>query len=341
MYLKTSAHTTGISLKEISSLLGAELHGDPATLCFGLCPLSRPAAGKLCFTTKLKLGKIEDALSAVDLDGGLAGILAPKGSSVPKKSQRNYLLVEDPQRALITVTEKFFTQHKPKPGIAESATVDPSAQIADDVHIAANVVIGPDVKIASGCILMPNVSIYHGSTIGKDCLIHTNVTIREFCELGNKIIIQSGSVIGSDGFGYLPDPTEGIMTVPQVGNVILEDAVHVGANTCIDRGAIGSTKIGMGSKIDNNVQIGHNVQTGNFCIFCGHVAIAGSTVFGDQVTLGGGVKVQGHLNIADKVRIGGGSSIRRDISKSGDYAGDPLMPIKEWRRYYLNLQKKN
>ena len=340
MYLKTSAHTAGISLEDVSSFLGAELHGDPKILCFGLCPITRPVAGKLCFTTRPKLDKIEDELSAVELDGSLAGILAPQGSSIPKQTQQNYLLVDDPQRALITVTEKFFTKYKPTPGIAKSATIDPSAEIATDVHIAANVVIGANVKIASGCILMPNVSIYHDTTIGKDCLLHTNVTIREACTIGNKIIIQSGSIIGSDGFGYLPDPTVGIMTVPQVGNVILEDAVHVGANTCIDRGALGSTKIGMGTKIDNNVQIGHNVQTGNFCIFCGHVAIAGSTNFGNQVTLGGGVKVQGHLTIADQVRVGGDSTIRRNVMESGDYAGDPLMPIKEWRRYYLNLQKK-
>ena len=341
MYLKTSAHTAGISLEEVSKLLGAELHGDPKTLCFGLCPITLPVAGALCFTTKSKLSKIEDELSAIKLDGSLAGILAPKGSSISEHTQQNYLLVDDPQRALITLTKKFFTKHKPEAGIAKSAIVNPSAEIAADVHIAANVVIGANVKIDSGCILMPNVSIYHDTTIGKDCLLHTNVTIREYSEFGNKIIVQSGSVIGSDGFGYLPDPTEGIMAVPQVGNVILEDAVHVGANSCIDRGALGSTKIGMGTKIDNNVQIGHNVQTGNFCIFCGHVAIAGSTNFGNQVTLGGGVKVQGHLNVADKVRVGGDSTIRRDIAESGDYAGDPLMPIKEWRRYYLNLQKKN
>ena len=226
-----------------------------------------------------------------------------------------------------------------------SNAISPRAAVAASAQIGKGVSIGDFVSIGEGCIIgdnvtiYPNVVVYPEVKIGPGVTIHAGAIIRERCELGADVIIQNGAVVGADGFGYIPDAQQGVRAVPQVGTVALAPRVEVGANSCIDRGAFGKTQIGLATKVDNLVQIGHNVRIGQFSFVCGQVAIAGSAVLGNQVTIGGNTGVSGHLTIADKVRVAGNSGVTSSLDKSGDYGGFPAQPAAAWRRQVAALRR--
>jgi UDP-3-O-[3-hydroxymyristoyl] glucosamine N-acyltransferase len=171
--------------------------------------------------------------------------------------------------------------------------------------------------------------IYPGVSIGTDTVIHANAVIRERCRIGSNCVIQPGAVIGSDGFGYAPDG-QGYYPIPQIGIVVLEDNVEIGANTCIDRAAVEVTLIRRGTKLDNLVQVAHNCQIGENCMIVSQVGISGSTKIGNHVTLAGQVGVAGHLTIGDNVMIGAQSGVPSSLPANGGFSGTPVMPHKEW-----------
>jgi UDP-3-O-[3-hydroxymyristoyl] glucosamine N-acyltransferase LpxD len=202
-------------------------------------------------------------------------------------------------------------------------------------------VIGEDVRIEEGAVLRDRVTLYPHSSVGARTVLHSGVVIREQCRIGADCILHNNTVIGADGFGYVPDRKVGLRKVPQIGNVEIGDRVEIGSNTCIDRGAFGSTLVGAGTKIDNLVQIGHNVVIGSNCIICGQVGIAGSAVIGDRVVLGGSVGVADHVTIVPDVRIGARGAVHTSIEKPGDYAGFPIMPARAWRRMMARNLKES
>jgi len=163
-------------------------------------------------------------------------------------------------------------------------------------------------------------------------LIHARVVLREDIEISDGVILQPGAVIGADGFGYIADPKRGLVTVPQIGTVILDAAVEVGANSCIDRATLGRTLIGQGTKLDNLVQVAHNSRIGSYSLLCAQVGIAGSSTIGNNVVLGGHSGVGDHVKIVDNVRVAAKAGVIQDISKPGDYGGYPAVPAREWRR---------
>ena len=169
-------------------------------------------------------------------------------------------------------------------------------------------------------------------------MVHSGACIREGCEIGDYGIIQNGAVVGSEGFGYVPDLELGLRHVPQTGNVKLEARVDIGANTCIDRGTAGDTHIHLGSKLDNLVQVGHNVSIGSHSILCGQVGIAGSVNIGEQVVLGGNSGVADHVDIVSGVRVAAKSGVIADIDEKGDYIGFPAQKASTWRRQLVNLK---
>lgn len=242
------------------------------------------------------------------------------------------IAVKDPYRSIIKLIPKLYSPPALPANISPLAVIDPSAHVGENVAVAPFCVIGRNAQIGEGTILMPHVVIYEGAKIGKQCTIHASAIVREDCEIGDNVTIQCGAVIGADGFGYYQDQQKGLVPIPQIGKVVLEAQVDVGANTCIDRATFGTTKVAQGTKIDNLVQIGHNNKIGSHTIVCGQVGIAGSCTIGNQVVLGGATKISDHLSISDGVRIGGGSFVRMNITQKGDYVGEGPLPKGQWLR---------
>jgi UDP-3-O-[3-hydroxymyristoyl] glucosamine N-acyltransferase len=250
-----------------------------------------------------------------------------------------YIAVADPLRSFIELVPHFYTEYASTPSIHPTAVVHESAKIGSHVSVGPYVTIAENCVIGDRVVLYPHVCLYPEVTVGDDSILHSHATVRERCVLGKGVIIQNGSVVGGDGFGYIPDPTLGIKAVPQVGSVILGDRVEIGVNSCVDRGAFSNTTIGMGTKIDNHVQIGHNCTIGRFSILCGHVALAGGTHIGNQVTFAGGAKSTGHHSVCDHARIAGNGVTTSDITEAGDYGGYPAQPLKTWKRELAALRK--
>ena len=212
-------------------------------------------------------------------------------------------------------------------GIQQPCHISPSAKIAGDVYIGAFSYIGENVKIESGSKVFPNSFIGDGVTIGKGCIIHPGVKIYHDCELGNHVVIHAGTVIGSDGFGFAPQADGSFKKVPQIGNVILEDHVEIGANTTIDRATMGSTIIRSGAKLDNLIQIAHNVEVGNSTVIAAQAGVSGSTKIGNNVMIGGQAGLVGHIQIADGAKINAQSGVSKSIKEpygavTGSPAGD-------------------
>jgi UDP-3-O-[3-hydroxymyristoyl] glucosamine N-acyltransferase len=214
----------------------------------------------------------------------------------------------------------------PLASIAADAAVDPTATIG------AFAVVGSGAAISARTILHPHVVIGDGTTVGPDCILHAHVSIRERCTIGARVIMQNGAVVGSDGYGFAQRPDGTHEKIPQTAPVVIEDDVEIGANTTIDRPAVGETRIKAGTKIDNLVQIGHGVVLGKNVLLAAQVGIAGSTVLGDDVQFGGQVGVGGHLTIGDRVKAVGQSGITNSVEAGEFVSGYPAIANSEWRR---------
>ncbi|HWR44337.1 UDP-3-O-(3-hydroxymyristoyl)glucosamine N-acyltransferase [Sporomusa sp.] len=239
--------------------------------------------------------------------------------------------VANPRIAFTTLLSLFTPKPNVPPGIHPAAVVSATAKLGTNVAVMAHVVIDDNAVIGDNTILYPHTYIGQDVTVGSDALIYPNVTIREHCQVGSRVIIQSGAVIGSDGFGFV---TVGgrHQKVPQVGNVIIEDDVEIGANTCLDRATTGSTVVKQGTKIDNLVHLAHNVVVGENCFFVAQTGIAGSAKIGNNVTFAGQSGSAGHLTIGDNCVFAARSAPINDIPANSFYAGFPARPHKEWLR---------
>jgi UDP-3-O-[3-hydroxymyristoyl] glucosamine N-acyltransferase len=247
------------------------------------------------------------------------------------------LVTEQPYRAYAVAAQAFYPEPPPAPGVAPSAQVDPSARIGEGTAIEANVVIGADVTIGRRCLIGANSVIAARCTIGDDVRIGVNVSISH-AQIGARVRLYPGVRIGQDGFGYALDP-RGYVKVPQLGRVIIEDDVEIGANTTIDRGSGPDTVIGAGTIIDNLVQIGHNVQVGRGCVLVAQVGISGSTRLGHHVVIGGQGGLAGHLTIGAGAQIAAQSGLLRDVAPGEKVMGYPAVPIKEFFRQVALLQR--
>ncbi len=283
-----------------------------------------------------------------------AGLIITSVGFAASLPDRQLLVVEKPYYTLMLIIAHW--QKAEQQNLAYH--IHSSAVIAADVRYEGEVEIGSDVKIGQGCTLGKGVIIGSGSKIGDNVIIgagtilYPNVSIYEDCLIGKNCILHSGVVIGSDGFGFML--MQGIQQkIPQVGNVVIGDNVEIGANSCIDRATLGSTRIGDGTKLDNLVQIGHNCQIGKHCILCSQVGLAGSTTLGDYVYLAGQVGVAGHCKIGDRAMVGAQSGVSGDIPADGRYFGYPAMDanltkrimaaqkhLPEIYRGYLRQEKK-
>lgn len=314
-------------LIDLINLLNCEIKGDLSTeYISGLAPFFNSQENSITFAADEKfLKKINETKAKY--------IIVPAGIELPDIG-KTYLKVTENPRVLMPKLLNFFKKEiKPMVKMKED-----SALIGENCMIGPNVYIGHDVKIGNNVTIMPNSVICQGVIIGDDCVINPNVTIREFSTLGKGCIIQPGASIGGDGFGYVKVGGNNTK-IDQIGNVILEDYVEIGANATIDRGAIGDTIIGKYTKIDNLVQIAHNCILGENCLIISQVGIAGSTTVGNNTTLAGQVGVGGHLKIGSNVVVAAKSGVMGDIEDNKILSGYPLVDHREDMRIKVAIKK--
>lgn len=316
-----------ITHQRLAELVGGELvQGDPEGVVTGLNSIAEAAPGEVTFLGNARY------LTALKATRATAILVGPDFTEAMEG--KALIRVSNPTFAFSSAIRHFGPPARDfMPGIHPSAVVSPKAVFdPQKVSIGPAAVIGDDVHIGDGTTIQAAVCIGHGARIGEDCLLHANCTIADRCVLGNRVIIHSGTTIGSDGFGY--EFVKGRhVKIEQVGIVQLDDDVEVGACTSIDRARFGRTWIGAGTKIDNQVQIGHNVVTGKHCIIVSHVAIAGSARLGDYVTIAGQVGIGGHLEIASQVTLLARAGVTKNITEPGGaYTGFPAKPLMEGRR---------
>lgn len=266
-----------------------------------------------------------------------AVLVTPDIQSGPPKVA--LIQVDNPSHALAALLGKVEELNRLfAPGVRKGAHVAECAEVSSEAAVHAGAVIEDGVTIGRGSEIRPGAVISRDVVIGEDCIIHQNVSVREGCILGDRVILQPGAVIGSDGFGY--EFVNGRHhKVPQLGIVVLESDVEVGANACVDRARFGRTVVGEGTKIDNLVQVGHNVEIGKNCIIVALSGVAGSSKLGENVTLAAQVGVNGHIEIADGVQLGGKSGAMQSIDEPGVYMGTPAKPFKEEVRQWRDLTK--
>jgi UDP-3-O-[3-hydroxymyristoyl] glucosamine N-acyltransferase len=235
---------------------------------------------------------------------------------------KNPLKVEDARFSYVKVAKLFAPIPYYKPGINESAVIEASVNLGDNVSIHSNTYIGENSEIGDNVVIAPGVKIAENAKIGANTVLHPNVVIERDCKLGSNVIIEAGTVIGSEGYGYITREGKHYH-IPQLGNVIIEDNVEIGASVTIDRGTQSATTIGKGTKIDNQVQVGHNVKIGKYCLLIGQVGIGGSTVLGDNVIVAGQSGIADHVKLGDNVKVGAGSIVTSDITADSFYLGNP------------------
>jgi UDP-3-O-[3-hydroxymyristoyl] glucosamine N-acyltransferase len=242
------------------------------------------------------------------------------------------IVVRDPYLALSILMQHFYPMPKGSGKISPMAFVSPTARIASGVDIGPMCVVSDGVTIGEGSVLTSGIHVGKNATLGNDVYIHPNVVILEDCRIGNRVIIQPGAVIGSDGFGYAVDPSGKRVRIPQVGVVVIGDDVEIGANSTVDRATFGETHIGRGTKMDNLVQIAHNVKIGQDCVLVAQSAVAGSGRLGDRVILAGQAAVVGHIEVGSDSVIGGQSGVAASIAEGSRVSGSPAIPHNIWLR---------
>jgi UDP-3-O-[3-hydroxymyristoyl] glucosamine N-acyltransferase len=309
-----------MTLKEFSDLVEGEIIGDPETEITGVAGIEEAGRGDITY--------LADKRYLRHLRGSNASCVIVRepldGADIPQ------LRVRNPHYAFARALEFFYPQNPPAPGISDEAVISGTATLGKNVHVSPFVHIGDDVSIGEDSVILPGVYIGNGSKIGRSCFIHANVTIRERVFLGDRVIVHSGSVIGSDGFGYVLEGGAHYK-IPQVGGVIIGDDVEIGSNVSIDRATIGNTTIGRGTKIDNLVQIAHNVTIGENSLLMSQVGIAGSSELGSFVILAGQAGVADHTTIDPGTIIAAQAGVVGHVVK-GVYSGSPGIPHSTWLR---------
>ncbi|MCU0378128.1 MAG: UDP-3-O-(3-hydroxymyristoyl)glucosamine N-acyltransferase [Bacteroidales bacterium] len=318
----------------VAQLLKGSVEGDPETRLNTIAKIEEGHEGALSF---LANPKYEPYIYTT-----LSSAVLVRNDFKPSKEIRTTLIrVADPYQALaqlLAIYEK--SQNKPKKGIHPTAVIEQGAVIGNDVYIGAYAYVSDNALIGDGCSLYPHVYIGDSVRIGKNCTLHPGVKIYRHCLIGDDCILHAGVVIGADGFGFAPVADANYMKIPQVGNVILEDRVEIGANTCIDRATMGSTIIRQGVKLDNLLQVGHNVEIGENTVIAAQSGVAGSSKVGRNCMFGGQVGISGHITIADGTKIGAQSGIMGSVTEENTVLfGYPAFESKQYMRSLVYFKK--
>lgn len=320
--------------EQIAGLLNGTLIGDPSSEVNSLAKIEEGTKGALSF---LSNPKYEEYIYTTG-----SSVCIVNNSFQPSKElpvTLTLIKVEDAYGCFAKLLEMYDNMHKPAPAIEQPSFVHATATIGKDVYLGAFSYISAGAIIEDGAIIYSNVNIGPNVKIGAGTIIHPNVSIYRECLIGANCVLHSGAVIGSDGFGFAPNEKGEFQKIPQIGNVILEDNVDVGANTTIDRATMGSTIIRKGTKLDNLVQIGHNVEIGNNSAMAAQAGVAGSTKIGNNVLIGGQVGFAGHIKIGDRVKIAAQSGVGSDIKDDAVMMGSPAFDNKEYKQSYLGFRR--
>ncbi len=308
-----------MTIAEIASFLGGTVNGADDVIISGIRSIEEADAGDITFIANKKY---------------LKNLKSTKASAILVSSQtaaegKNFIIVSDPYVALGKLLALFYPLEHGRGGVSPDAFIEDGADVSREATIFPRAFISRGAKIGKKTVIYPGVFVGRNSSVGENSILYANVTVNHSCIIGNRVILHSGVVIGADGFGFA-SPGRSNTKIPQVGFVQIDDDVEIGANTTVDRAALGKTWIQRNVKIDNLVQIAHNVVIGENSVITAQVGISGSTKLGKSVMVGGQTGMVGHINIGDNVMIAAGSKIHKDI-KSGDVVGgSPQMPFKEW-----------
>ncbi|MBK7309557.1 MAG: UDP-3-O-(3-hydroxymyristoyl)glucosamine N-acyltransferase [Sphingobacteriaceae bacterium] len=325
---------------QIAGLLNGKVEGNGDVKVSSLAKIEEGKAGSLCFLSN-KLYKN----FAYTTDASVIIINTNFELDKPVKPTCTLIRVEDAYGSFAKLLEMYYEIKQNKKGIEQPSFISASVKMGSDCYVGAFAYIGENVKIGNNVKIYPHVFVGDGTTIGDNCTFFSGVKIYHDCVIGNHCTIHASTVIGSDGFGFAPNSENNYKKVPQIGNVIIEDHVEIGSNTSIDRATMGSTIIRKGAKLDNLIQIAHNVEIGENTVLAGGAFVAGSAKIGKNVMMGGQAGVIGHITIADGVKIAGQSGVGSTIEKEGEIVqGSPAFAIGDYRRSYVlfrSLQKLN
>jgi UDP-3-O-[3-hydroxymyristoyl] glucosamine N-acyltransferase len=317
-----------IRLADLAARIGARVEGDGDLRIRGVAPIREACPGDLTF---LASPRFEQWLATT----GASAVILPPG--IPAAG-RTALRADDPYEAFRRAVEIFHAEHRLiAPGVHPTAIVGREATFGKEVAIGAYVVIGDRCVLGDAVMILPGVVIGDDVRIGHRCLVYPRVVIRESTEIGERVIIHAGAIIGDDGFGFLTR-NHHHDKMPQVGRVVIEDDVEIGSNACIDRATLGITRIGRGTRIDNLVQVGHNVEIGPDTILCAQVGVAGSTRVGARVVLGGQAGLVHHIEIGNDVQVGAQGGVTKSVPAGSQVSGYPAAPHALARRMYAALR---
>lgn len=320
-----------LTAASIAALVSGELVGDADARISAIAPLDRAGATDLSFLAS-------DRYAAEFAESRAGVVLVAPALAKAEGPARTRIIVEKPHEALLRVLPKLYREPVAEPGVHPSATVGRGARLGSSVTIGAGVVLGKGCVVGDGTVIDANAVVGDGVEIGVKCRIFPNVVLYPGTRIGDRVAVHGGAVIGSDGFGYVSrDNTH--QKIPHVGRCLIENDVEIGANTTIDRGSISDTVIGAGTKIDNLVQVGHNVRIGRLCLLMAHVGIAGSATVEDGVILAGQAGIGGHITIGKGARIAGQAGVFGDVPPGESWSGYPARPHKEALRAQAALYK--
>jgi UDP-3-O-[3-hydroxymyristoyl] glucosamine N-acyltransferase len=316
----------------IAQLVGGRLEGDASLMVHAVGPLERDHGGALSFLSSAQYLEAFRASQA-------GCVLVPESLPLPAGGPATRIRVADPAAAMAVAVAALYPPEPPEPGI------DPTARLGRGARLAAGVSVGPFAVIGAGTLLGARTRVGAGAVLdpgvetGEDCDIGPRVCCATGTRLGNRVRIKAGAVIGGSGFGFVPAPGGGHREIPHVGGCVLGDDVSVGANSCIDRGSVGDTMIGPGTKLDNHVHIGHNARLGARCLVMGGVVVAGSARIGSDVVLAGHSAVGGHFRVGDRVRVGAKAGVISAVADGTDVSGFPARPHREFLRAQAALYR--
>jgi UDP-3-O-[3-hydroxymyristoyl] glucosamine N-acyltransferase len=317
-----------MKLQEIAERLGGTVEGDGSIEIIGVNGMDLAEQGQITF---LADKKFKDQLKTCNA----SAVIVPKTMETDKAQ----IVHPAPALAFAKLLAEFHPEPRPQPGIDGNASIAEGVQLGKGVFIGPFVAIGKDVIIGDNVVLHPGVVVHEGCRIGNNATLFANVTLYRNSVVGNHVILHAGVVIGTDGFGYTPNEKGQHVKINQIGRVVVQDYVEVGANTCIDRAAFGETVIGEGTKIDNLVQIAHNCEIGPYSIIVSQVGIAGTCKLGHHVVLAGQVGLADHVTIGDQVIVAAQSGVNKNLSEPGFYGGSPAISAMTWKRYTTLLPK--